>query len=180
MVHQFHDGMLPQELDYGDSSDAFPVTNGVKQGCILASTLFSMMFSAILSDAFCCDEETRIQVRYGTDGRIFNLRRLPAKTKVEEDSVSDFLFADDCTLNAATEAQLQQSMNLFPTSCRNFGLTISMEKIEVLHQLTPQKMYTEPTIIAEGEILKAVDKFTYLGSTHTSPRQALHFDGCRS
>ena len=28
------------------------MTNGVKQGCILASTLFSIMFSAKLIDAF--------------------------------------------------------------------------------------------------------------------------------
>ena len=36
----------------GEFSDSFPVTNGVKQGCVLASTLFSMMFSAMLTDAF--------------------------------------------------------------------------------------------------------------------------------
>ena len=36
----------------GVFSDPFPVTNGVKQGCVLASTLFSMMFSAMLTDAF--------------------------------------------------------------------------------------------------------------------------------
>ena len=32
--------------------EPFPVTNGVKQGCVMAPTLFSMMFSAMLSDAF--------------------------------------------------------------------------------------------------------------------------------
>ena len=30
----------------------FPVTNVVKQVCTTASTLFSMMFSAMLTDAF--------------------------------------------------------------------------------------------------------------------------------
>ena len=28
------------------------MTNGVKQGCVLAPTLFSMMFSTMLTDAF--------------------------------------------------------------------------------------------------------------------------------
>ncbi|KAJ1204189.1 hypothetical protein NDU88_007970 [Pleurodeles waltl] len=107
MVHQFHNGTLDRVLDDGDSSNAFPVTNGVKQDCVLAPTLFSMMFSAMLSDAFLDDEETSIKVRYRTDGRLFNPQKLQAKTKVEDDSMCDFLFADDCTLNAAAEAHVQ-------------------------------------------------------------------------
>ena len=36
MVRQFHDGMLARVLDNnGNSSEAFPVTNGIKQGCVL-------------------------------------------------------------------------------------------------------------------------------------------------
>ena len=38
-------------MDAGDSLDPFPVSNGVKQGCGLAPTLFSIMFSAMLSEA---------------------------------------------------------------------------------------------------------------------------------
>ncbi|KAJ1151470.1 hypothetical protein NDU88_004250 [Pleurodeles waltl] len=120
----------------------------------------SMMFSALLSDAFCDDEETSFKVRYRTDGRLYNLRRLQAKTKVEEYSVRYFLFADDCAVNTPTEAQTQQSMNSFSTACRNFSLTISTKNTEELHQPAPQKTYTEPTSTAEGKILKAVDKFT--------------------
>ena len=164
MVRQFHDGMLARVLDEGDCSDAFPVTNGVKQGCILAPTLFSMMFTAMLSDAFCNNAEN-MKIKFRTDGRLFNLRRLQAKTKVEEEPVRDLLFADDCALNDATEAQMQQSMDCFSTACDNFGLTISTKKTEVLHQPAPQKQYVAPEITVNGEVLKAVEKFTYLGST---------------
>ena len=52
IVRQFHDGMTVKVLDDGDESEAFDVTNGVKQGCVLAPTLFSMVFSAMLADAF--------------------------------------------------------------------------------------------------------------------------------
>ncbi|KAJ1179972.1 hypothetical protein NDU88_005200 [Pleurodeles waltl] len=165
IVRQFHNGLLTRVLDDGDSSDAFPVSNGVKQGCVLAPMLFSMMFSATLTDAFCDDEETSIKIRYRTDGRLFNLGWLQAKTKVEEDSVLEFLFTDDYLLNAATEAQMQLSMNHFSTACRNFSLTIPINKTEVLHQPTLQKTYSESTITIEAEILKAVDKFIYLSST---------------
>ena len=67
IVRQFHDGMMARVLDDGECSEAFPVTNGVKQGCVLAPTLFSMMFSAMLMDAFR-DSSQGIEIRYRTDG----------------------------------------------------------------------------------------------------------------
>lgn len=42
-------------------------TNGVKQGCVLAPTLFSMMLLTMLFDAFR-DCELGIDIRYRTDG----------------------------------------------------------------------------------------------------------------
>ena len=75
MVRQFHDGMLARVQNDGEFSDPFPVTNGVKQGCVLSSTLFSMMFSAMLTDAFQ-DGDNGKPIRYRFDGKLFNLRRL--------------------------------------------------------------------------------------------------------
>ncbi|VDL94979.1 unnamed protein product [Schistocephalus solidus] len=43
------------------------VTGGVNQGCVLAPTLFSLMFSAMLMDAYC-DEQPGIRIAYRTDG----------------------------------------------------------------------------------------------------------------
>ena len=164
MVRQFHDGMQAHVLDDGESSAPFPVSNGVKQGCVLAPTLFSMMFSAMLTDAFNADTPG-IDIRYRTDGKLYNPRRLQAKTKVHADRLRDFLFADDCALNAGNEADMQHSMNLFSTACVNFGLTISTKKTEVMYQPAPGKPYTEPTVTVNGVKLAAVDRFTYLGST---------------
>ena len=52
IVRQFYEGMLAKVLDKGKDSEHFPVTNGVKQGCVPAPDLFSIMFSAMLTDAF--------------------------------------------------------------------------------------------------------------------------------
>ena len=81
MLRQFHDGMLARVQNDGEFSDPFPVTNGVKQGCVLASTLFRMMFSAMLTDAFQ-NGDSGISIRYHFDGKIFNLRRLQASLLV--------------------------------------------------------------------------------------------------
>ena len=48
-VRQFHDGMQARVQNDGEYSEPFPVTNGVKQGCVMAPTLFSMMFSLLCS-----------------------------------------------------------------------------------------------------------------------------------
>ena len=139
----------------------FQVLNGVKQGCVLAPTLFSMMFSAMLAEAFR-DNSDGIPIRFWTDGKLFNLRRLHAKSEVKMDCIRDLLFADDCALNASSEPEMQQSMDKFSSACDAFGLTISTE---VMYQPAPSKEYTKPTITVNGEALKTVDKFTYLGST---------------
>ena len=113
--------------DNGESSVAFFVTNGVKQGCVLAPTFFSIIFSAMLFDAFR-GSDYGIDIRYLTDCSVFNLRRLQAKTKVKNDIVSKFLFADDCALNAAIKANRQNSVDKFSMPRDNFGLTISTKK----------------------------------------------------
>ena len=106
MVQQFHAGMQAQVQDNGETSGPFPVTNGVKQGCVLAPTLFSLVFSVMLTDAFR-DGDVGIDLRYRTDGKLFNLRRLQAKTKVKTDIIRDLLMtvpstpAQKLTCNAA-------------------------------------------------------------------------------
>ena len=164
IIRQFHDGMLARVQDNGETSAPFPVSNGVKQGCVLAPTLFSLMFSAMLTDAFR-DSDVGIGIRYRFDGSLFNLRRLQAKTKVSTDTINDLLFADDCALNAASEADMQHSVDKFSDACDNFGLTISTKKTEVMHQPAPGKPYVEPNISVNGKRLNVVEKFTYLGST---------------
>ena len=99
------------------------------------------------------------------DGSVFNLRRLKAKTKVKTDTINDFLFADDCALNSISVDDMQQNVDKFAEACTNFGLTISIKKTEVMHQPAPGKTYIEPSITINGQCLKSVDKFTYLGST---------------
>ncbi len=46
------DVMMVRVLDDENASDWFQVSNGVKQGCLFASMLFSLMFSAMLTSAF--------------------------------------------------------------------------------------------------------------------------------
>ena len=78
------------------------MTKGVKQGCVKAPSLFSMMFSAMLTNAFQ-DVDAGFPIRYRFDGKLLILRRLQAKSKVQTDIFDKLLNADDLTDNAKSE-----------------------------------------------------------------------------
>ena len=167
MIKAFHEGMMARVTENGEVSEPFPVTNGVKQGCVLAPTLFSLLFSVMLSSALSQTDDG-IMIRFRTDGKFFDLRRLQASTKVKEALMRDFLFADDCALAAHDEDALQRLADALSTATKAFGLTISIKKTEVLCQPAPTTSVSEPTITIDGTKLNVVEEFCYLGSCLSS------------
>ncbi len=117
----------------GATSDAFPVNCGVKQGCVLAPTLFGIFFSKLLHYAFAdCSEGVYIRTRSG--GKLFNIARLRAKTKTFKVLIRELLFADDAALASHSEAGLQRLVDKLYHACKEFGLTISLKKTNILAQ----------------------------------------------
>ena len=52
MIEALHMRMMANVSVGGEVSESFSVTNGVKQGCVLVLTLFSIFLSAMLDEAF--------------------------------------------------------------------------------------------------------------------------------
>nr|VZI30375.1 unnamed protein product [Spirometra erinaceieuropaei] len=127
MMRQLHDVMMARVTDNGAVSEAFAVTNGVKKGCILAPTLFSLMFSAMLTNAYR-DEPPGISIAYRTNGHLLNQRLMHLQSRVSTTTVYELLFADFSALNTTSEEEMQRSMDLFSTACENFGLVINTQK----------------------------------------------------
>ncbi|VDL95323.1 unnamed protein product [Schistocephalus solidus] len=163
MVRQLHDGMMARVVDHGTVSEAFAVTNGVKQGCFLSPTLFSLMFSAMLMDTYR-DERPEIRIAYRMEGRLLNQRRMHFRSRVSTDTIHKLLFPDDCALNATTKEEIPRSMDLFAAIFDKFGLRLNSEKTIVRYQPSPNTLYTAAHINVNGAQLKSVDTFTYLGS----------------
>nr|VZI39478.1 unnamed protein product [Spirometra erinaceieuropaei] len=160
MVRQLHDGMMARVTDNGAVSEAFAVTNGVKQGCVLAPTLFSLMFSAMLMDAYR-DERPGIRIAYRTDGHLLNRRRMNFQSRVSTATVHELLFADDCALNTTSEVEMQRSMDLFSAACENIVLVINTQKTVVMHQPPPSSATAPnaPQINVNGTQLQVVENF---------------------
>ena len=128
----------------------------------MAPTLFGIFFGLLLKHAFDTTIEG-IYLRTRSDGRLFNLARLRAKTKVRKVLIRDMLFADDAAVATHTQEELQSLMACFSQACKDFGLTISLKKTNVLGQDTEAL----PVITIDNYELDAVCQFTYLGSTIT-------------
>jgi len=105
-----------------------------------------------------------IYLRTRSDGRLFNLARLRAKIKVREALIRDMLFAYDAAVATHTQRELQSLMDHFSQDCRDFGLTISLKKTNVLGQRTK----SPPVVTIDDYELGTVHQLTYLGSTITN------------
>nr|VZI27981.1 unnamed protein product [Spirometra erinaceieuropaei] len=160
MLCQLHDGMMSRVKDNRAASEEFAVTNGVKHGCVLAPTLFSLMFTAMLMNAYR-DERPGIRIAYSTDGHLVNKRRMHFQSRVSTTNVHELLFADDCALNTTSEEEMQRSMDLFSAACEDFGLFINTQKTLVTHQpssntATPPNAPQIPTI--DDEVARRISK----------------------
>nr|VZI20396.1 unnamed protein product [Spirometra erinaceieuropaei] len=126
-------------------SKALPVTEGVKQGCVLAPTLFSPTFPAMLMDAYR-NEYPGICIAYRTDEHLLTSRRMQASTRLSKTTVQVLIFVDDRTINTTTEEDMQRSMNLFDVGYTTFGLNINKDKTMIMHQPLSNTAYSVPRI----------------------------------
>ncbi|KAK3803522.1 hypothetical protein RRG08_007620 [Elysia crispata] len=87
-----------------------------------------------------------------------------ATSKVTEALTCELLFADDAALTSHTKDELQQFVTRLSHACKEFGLTISLNKTNV----TAQGIETPSNIAIDGYTPEVVENFTYFGSTISS------------
>lgn len=163
LVKSFHNGMHGRVLFDGALSDRFPIVRGVKQGCVLAPTLFGIYFSYVFKVAYQnLDRTVGVSLLSRDDGNFFNLSRFKAKTKTQEFIIRELLYADDAALCAASPEQLQNLIDCFSDSCDKFGLTVSLKKTVTMCQAPEAHCF-----VIHNHSLENVDNFCYLGSTMT-------------
>ena len=156
MIREVHSGMNGRVTYNAKLSAPFGITIGVEQGCVLAPTLFSLFLSAVLEEASKNLDDTGIFVRFCTDGGLFKLSRLKAKTEVMTQLIREFLYADDNAFVAHSREDLQLIADRFSAASKLNGLTISLKKTEVLYQPRSGDAYVDPEILIDGTPLNIV------------------------
>ena len=145
-----------------DVSDTFAITNGVKQGCVLDPTLFSIFLSAMLEEAFR-DMEDGIYIQSRQNADLFTVAQFRAKTKTTNILVPELFFADDSALIAHSAEAIQRIVDTFANALSKFGLKIHIKKTEVMFQ-PYSTMTMEEDINVDETTLNPVKEFAYLDS----------------
>ena len=162
LIRSFHDCMLSTVQFVGDISSAFGIKSSVKQGCVLAPTLFGIFFALLLKHALGTSSDG-VYLHTRADGRLFNITRLRFQSKISKVTVRDLIFADDAAIASHTQDGLQRLMDCLSNGCDLFSLTISLKKTQIMGQAIPMP----PPIRINEQELEVVNQFQYLGSTTT-------------
>ena len=167
---KLHENMKGCVLYDGDQSEPFIINTCVKQGCVIAPTLFSIFLAAFLSHAKI-DLAKGVDITYRTGGGVFKLSRLGAKSKVKIVTIVDLQYADGCVVVAHSAQHLQNTLDALVDAYKLFGLSVNATKKKILHQPAQPSATTPPpnTIVVEGTAIGNVDHFAYLGSNLFSP-----------
>ncbi|XP_035260113.1 uncharacterized protein LOC118220353 [Anguilla anguilla] len=139
ILQQLHDGMQARVLTGGLQSESFKVDVGVKQGCVLALVLFSLLLSAI-THLFhhALGHRDGVHLEYRLDGSLFNIRQLQAHTKTKTCQIFELQYADDCAVLAHSPESMQHALNTISGLYQSFGLQVNIQKTEVMVQFTIQ------------------------------------------
>ena len=133
LIKALHVGMQAKVVQGRDTSNEFGVTNGFKQGCVLAPTLLSLYLTAMLEVAFKdVHEGIYIQTRLGAD--LFNVTQFKSKSYTTKQLFREMLFADDSVLVAHSAADMQVLLDHFAKAAAQFSLKINIQTTECLFQ----------------------------------------------
>ncbi|XP_076062413.1 uncharacterized protein LOC143037748 [Oratosquilla oratoria] len=146
-------------------SGPFPINGGLKQGCVLAPTSFSLYTAAILNEI--SPDTPTIDLRFHMDGEAFNLARLHARTKTTL-TVQELQHADDSATPGQTAQDLLRTADIFNTAYARFGMQVNTEKTKALIQYPPGQLLRNADITINEHLLEEVEPFFYLGSILTS------------
>ena len=155
IVKLLHTNIKASVIMGSGTTNSFPVNAVVKQGCVLAPTLFDIFLAAFLE--FVSNRlPSKVDMSYQTYWNPFNLRRLQARTKVSSSAVVELQYADDYAVMALSELELQEIVTVFSDPYFKFGLSVNCKKIQLLYQGPPNGTAAVPPIRDCGEPLEVV------------------------
>ncbi|KAI8502642.1 hypothetical protein Bbelb_193440 [Branchiostoma belcheri] len=126
-------------------SDSFVINSGVRQGCVLAPTIFNVAIDHVMGRTV---EQCNCGVSFG------------------DFTVTDLDYADDVAILAEILEVLQLALQAMDTETQPLGLMVSWEKTKV--QCLSDFEAPRPGTVINARQVESVERFSYLGGTITS------------
>jgi Reverse transcriptase (RNA-dependent DNA polymerase) len=169
LIRAVHVGAQARVKDSGSFSNTFELIVGLKQGSVISPILFNIFFGAIIKAInLRLDGENGIMLKYRHGNDIFYNPYLQKGHRTYKVLITDLLFADDAAFISHSESGLQSKMDIVVEVVSAFGQLVSIKKTEVL-LVQPRvckgvEKLPDPRITIDGQVLKVVSKFKYVGS----------------
>jgi hypothetical protein len=170
LIKSLHVGAKATARMDGIFSEEFLLEVGLKQGSILSPLLFNIYCGAIIRRILEKLEELvkcGIFVRFRLQGSMFDVQQLKRRDALIMKLI-ELMFADDCELVAESEGDLQRMLDIFDEVSTAFSMAISIKKTEVMVIQPKNSAVIKPVITIQGQILKVVEDFKYLGGTESN------------
>ena len=169
-IRQFHDGMRAcVRLDDRVCSRWFAVEQGLRQGCVLAPLLFSIVFAVVINvasthfkaDKCIVDALVHLRKKRGAGGR----GEATVGESVLATALWGMLYANDAGVVPHSPGQPRKMMGGVVVVCAAFGLTVSEAKTEIMcirAKGMPESTATF-SVEAAGQVYNQTNEFVYLG-----------------
>ena len=130
------------EVKIGDKrSDHFPVSSGLRQGCVLSPLLFSLYIN----------------------GLVVELKRKRCGVECGGLLIPGLLFADDTSLFGEDVKGLERSLMVLEEWCSRWGMKVNVEKSAIIHFRKKSCLQWDHEFSIGGEVIPMVTKYKYLG-----------------
>ena len=164
ILRALHHGTSGAVRAYGRVSGEFDITTGVRQGDVLAPTLFNLFFDSVIAATLSQHPHSGVRMLYNLGDELVESRKKMRGSIF----LQDLEYADDMALVSDSMGALEEVLRSLSAVCSGVGLSISSKKTKILmiHPSTSLSVQPRAVQLKPGEEpVAVVEEFEYLGST---------------
>ena len=159
IIRSLHDSMKAEVTVGGSTTPEIQVTNGFRQGCTIAPTLFNLFFNLVIEQWRKRCQPFGVEILYKCGGKLVGERiRRPLMT-----TATELQFAEDAAFVGSSSEQIERATQILDEVAAKWALTVSLPKTKLVVAGKCNEEDMQPIVI-RGAPIEVISEFKYLGS----------------